>query len=167
MKKISIIIFIVSFSFITYSQNSVKLGWKEKYFLDNKETNLALNDSIVANYSIYDKDTIHQVPLSKYIEAENYKLFIGWAIYDSPKSIYNYYLTNKEYSIIEKDTVFEKKFKYFKILASFNNSFILKYIFVTRKSKFTIVLTYCSDNKEILSNIYKDETFILNKLHKK
>lgn len=167
MKKISVIIFILLCSFITYSQNYVKLGWKEKYYLSKNETNIALNDSIVANYSIYDKDTVHQVPLSKYIEAKNYKLFIGWAIYDSPKSIYDYYLTNKEYSIIEKDSVFDKKFKYFKILASFNNSFILKYIFVTRKSKFTIVLTYCSDNKEILSNIYKDDNFILNKLNKK
>ena len=164
MKKIVFIIFLLIITGTTYSQKFVYIGKRQKFFLSVNEQAIKLDKNIVKKYSVLDPDTIHQVPLQAFIKSDNYETFIGLAIYDSPQSIYNYYLTNSDYNILQQELVQTKKLSYYKILSKFNGQYNLKYIFVTKKSYFTVVVNYISDNREILTDFFNDEKFIFAKL---
>ena len=164
MKKILFLTILLGLANLTFAQKFVYIGKRQKFFLSDNEQTIALDKNIVKKYSVLDPDTIHQVPLQVYIKSDDYETFIGLAIYDSPQSIYNYYLTNTDYNILQQELVQTKKLSYYKILSKFNGQYNLKFIFVTKKSYFTVVVNYLSYNREILTHFFNDEKFIFAKL---
>ncbi len=164
MKKILFLTILLGLANLTFAQKFVYIGNKQKFFLSDKEHLIQIDEDIVRKYSILDPDTIHQVPLQVYMKSEDYETFIGLAIYDSPQTIFNYYLANADYNVLQQNFVKTKKLSYYKILSKFNGQYNLKFIFVTKKSYFTVVVNYLSYNREILTHFFNDEKFIFAKL---
>ena len=71
------------------------------------------------------------------------------------------------YSILQIDSVKVKKMFFYKVFAKYNGEYNYKIIFKTRKSQYTAVLNFVSDNRELLQEFYDDENFFKEKLHKK
>lgn len=151
-----------------YSQEKVQIGAKEKYYLSADEKNLTIDDKILENYDPYNNNLEHQVPLQKYIKAPNYILYVGLAISNTSDETFDLYVADTlNYSILETSIVLVKKDVFYKIFCKYNGEYNYKIIFKTKKSHYTVVLNYVSNNRELLRSFYDDEDFFKKKLNKK
>ena len=151
-----------------FSQKKVRYGAKEKYYLSDDEKQITIDDKILEEYDPYNNNLEHQLPLQRYIKAPNYKLYIGLALYDTPTSMMNLYKNDvNNYSILQIDSVKVKRKYFYKIYTKYNGEYNYKIIFKTRKSHYTTVLNFTSDNRELLQSFYDDPKFFKKKLHKR
>ncbi len=167
MRNFFLIIILFSNLSLFAQKKYVYYGAKEKYYLSSDEKNMQLDDNIIEDYNPFDPDTIHQVPLQRFIKTNTYKLFIGLAMFDTPQTLVDYYMSDKNYSILIIDEVKLHKTVFFKIFAKFNGLYNYKLIFRTKKSKFTVVFNYVSNDREILEDIWNQQDFFKQKLGKR
>ena len=166
--KYILTIIILTFIISGYSQNKIRYGAKEKYYLSDDEKNHIIDDDVLDKYDLYNNDLEHQVPLQRFIKASNYNLYIGLAINDSPSSMMNLYKNDvNNYSILQIDSVKVKRKCFYKMYVKYNGEYNYKIIFKTQKSYYTVVLNFVSNNRELLQEFYDDTNFIKTKLHKR
>jgi len=154
----------VSIYFSSSAQDYFQFAAREKYYFSDNEKNLSIDTNVLRIYDLLNTDLVHQVPLNRYVEANKYNLYIGLAVFDLPESIIDYYKNNPEYEILLSDKQKIKKDTYYKLLCKLDNKYIYKVIFLTRKSKYTVVLNYVCDNYGFLKSLYFDKNFINSKL---
>ncbi len=166
-KTIYILLFFIFASLMSQSQQYILFGAKEKYYLSKAEKSSPIDSTIISDYAPLNPDLVHQVPLNKYIESNKYQLFIGLAVFDSPKKIINFYKNNSNLKILKSGQQKIKKVYFYKLLCKLNEAYIYKIIFITRKSKYTAVLNYVSKDYNTLKSLYDNANFINEKLKKR
>lgn len=149
-----------------FSQEKIRYGAKEFYYLEINERHAKIDDEVLGNYDIFNDNDEHQVPLNRYVIGENYVLYIGLAISDFPEEINELYC-NSDLKILRKEEVLVKRKIYYKLLLEIDELYCYRIIFKTRKSYHTVVLNFVSQDNEIVEQMFTDETFFKRKLNKK
>lgn len=168
MKKLFIILSIfILFSKTIFAQTHVQYGAKEKYILSNNEKKQPIDSTILLKYEPYNQDIEKQVPLQRYINAPEYDLFIGLAIFNTPEQMVDFYKNNKSYNIQIIDTIKIKKTYFYKIFSKYNDSYNLKIIFKSKKSYHTAILNFVSKDKKNLEKLNDNKYLFKEKLCKK
>ena len=170
MLKKYLLLFLIIFLFIFsgFSQNKVRYGKKEYYYLSGTEHLQGVDSLVLLKYEPYNSDINHQIPLNRYIVAKDYVLYIGLAVYNSPEEIYYLYMNDvNNYDVLKNDDFVLKNDFYYRILTKYNGDYNYKIIFKTKKSAYTVVLNFVSSNRELLTEFYDNEDFFKNKFHKK
>ncbi len=159
-------VFFVSF-FLLFSnieaQHKVIFGLKAIYKLSSEEKNIPLDSAPLGFYqSFFDRDTIHQVPLNRYIQAPDYKVFIGLAVYDDLQGVKNYYLKNEPYFVY--DSLKLHSVWYYRFFEKKDTLFVYKILFRTRKTFYPAVINIYSTDSLYIRKIFNNRLWIKQKL---
>ncbi|MBN2890762.1 MAG: hypothetical protein JXL97_02755 [Bacteroidales bacterium] len=153
---------------IAFSQTKVRYGNREYYYLNDSEQVKPIDSLVLINYDPYNNDITHQVPLNRYIIGEDYIVYIGLAIFDTPKQMFELYINDENnHDILQTDVLVIKKDIFYKILTKYNGEYNYKIIFKTKKSNYTVVINFVSNNRELLNDFYNNSEFFNDKFHKK
>lgn len=164
MKTKILVLFFLIIASSSIAQNYLIFGAKAKYFLTQDEQISKIDSNVLAQYTPLNPDLVHQVPLNKFVIAKEYKLFIGLAVFDLPSSIVDFYKNNSDFEILKIESQIIKRKTYYKILAGYEGFFDYKIIFISRKTKYTVVFNFISPNYKILESYFNDPNFIIQKI---
>lgn len=157
------IIFISFLTLSSCSHKSILFGVKQKYFLHETE-NLAQIDSIALKEYEPLRDSIIQLPLNRFIIADNYKLFIALCLTNKIDDVVNLYKQKFSQTLIAHRDTTIKKINFDIFLFSCDSSHYLSIIFWNKNTFYPAVMTYKTNNLDLLKSFFEDYTFIEKKL---
>ncbi len=167
MKKytFSIVILFIIISSSCQSKKYISFAGREKYHLSENEELTERSKAVVAEYDKYNNNLEHQVPLEKYVQANNYKLYFGLALYDTPEMMNEIYLDDKTHTIINHKIDSLKKTTSYNFFAKKEDEFNYKIIYkASKRPNLTVVINFTSKDSSLIGNFYENNEEIIKKL---
>ncbi len=164
MKKITFFLFLTPLLIWGCSTNNVRFGRNAKYKLAPKEKEITPDYLTIKYYqSVFDRDTIHQIPINRVISGQNYVIYIGLAVFDTPQSIFEYLKNDTLLKPLKIDSLEIGKQKFYKLLQKKDSLEAYRLIFLNERTGATAVFTI-TGNKYLVENFYRDNTWIKDKI---
>jgi len=143
--------------FLFSCSSSGKFGVTQRYYLEQGETERALDKFIVEKYAnLINVDTLN-VPLNKFINSKNYKVYIGVSLNAKANKLHSFYKNDTLFRFIESRIAKDSISMFFKK----KNEFYYSLIYNSQKDNYTYILTLESDSTTI------NNKFNTNFLYKK
>jgi len=144
-KTVFIVIIFFSITLLLSCSSSGRFGVSQKYYLEQGENERVLDKFLVDKYEkIINIDTLN-VPLNKFINSKNYKVYIGVSFSTNAINLYSFYKKDTLFRFLEKRIANDSISLFFKK----QNEFYYSFIYNSQKDKFTYILTLESDSTTV------------------
>lgn len=139
----------------------ITFGFVETFKLDNDEREYSLNELIINEYENFIYFDDFNLPLNKFINGKNYKIFISAAVENNEEELLHKLIYNANpFNLIEK----KKDGLFTSLFLSKEDFYVIQIIYSERKQKIPFLISMVSNDSILLKNIY-DEKLLLSKIN--